>query len=468
MIDLERQLAQYGDFHDEDQGPIAVLEILSGDSDQIVPPEPSAEVHSLRSHRAGPRLRPARVRRSLPIPWAAVVAATLVLFFLGVIPVWLSGSETTTVADVEPPVTLQEGEWPAIETTDLDMSPTSLGVLRWTRVSGDEETLPVGFIESDPDGSGYLVHDHGEGVLWRSSDGLTWEREAAAARDPSEWVAPWVSADDAGWSILESLFPDGAVIFATDFGWVATDMPQSRHVFAISDDGVSWEEVLGPPGPHIPSGGSGTAGAAGDLLFVTVGAESGERTLWIGTFHDFDFQPPAAWPAIEPTDLDRSVTSLGTLSWTRVSGDAETLPGRPIEADRNGGYRAEEADGSVWSSPDGLHWTHDSAPAEPIRGDHDDTQGVTEDEPATSSGTTESSGVFETNFGLARTSMPQSIHVIAVSEDGEVWEEVLGPPGPHEPSGAGVSHAGAAGDLIWVLVVEESGARTLWVGTFEE
>lgn len=73
----------------------------------------------------------------------------------------------------------------------------------------------------------------------------------------------------------------------------------------------------------------------------------------------------------------------------------------------------------------------------------------------------------DANFGRVAIAMPQSSHQIWVSIDGDNWEQVEGPPGPHSPDGGGMSDAGAAGDILWVLVVENSGPRTLWIGTFE-
>lgn len=483
MTDLRTQLARYGCFLDEEQSAITALEILSKIEDQVVSPRAHEAQHTSRSSRATRLGGVARAARSVPRPWAAIVAAILVLFLLGVIPTWLSGSQPdaaddpapeviTTLANTEPGPTSPEGASPAIEPTDLDMTEISIGTLRWTRVSGDVETLPEGNLEADSSGSGFVVHDVEDGIVWRSPDGLTWARDSATPpRDPADWVAPWVSEDGAGWSLPQSLFPEGALIYEVDFGWVATDMPQSRHLYAISTDGETWEEVLGPPGPHMPSGeGSGTAGAVGNLLFMSLGEEeSGARTLWIGTFQDLDFQPPDTWPAIEPTDLDMTVTTIGTLSWTRVSGDAETLPGHPIEADGSGGYLVREPGGVVWRSSDGLTWARDTEPADPGGGETDteSSEGApTDSEDGQEAFGTLSSGAFETNFGLVRTVMPQSRHLIEISADGTTWEEVLGPPGPHEPSGDGLSAAGAVGDVIWVLVAENAGPRTLWIGSF--
>lgn len=471
-MDLQAQLARYGEIHDEEQAPITAVEVRSGYQTHV---PTSAEHSTSRSSRSK--------NGSMARPWAAAAAAILVLLLLGAIPIWLSGGGpdpaadptpqvTTTLADTVTPPTSPEGAWPVIEPVDLDMTSTSLGTFRWTRISGDAETLPVGNIEVDLNGDGYVVHDLDDGSVWRSSDGFVWVLDdTSSQRDPADWVAPWVSDDGDGWSLPESLFPDGALIFEVDFGWVATEMPQSRHVFAISTDGESWEEVLGPPGPHTPSGeGVGSAGAVGNLLFVSVGEESGARTLWVGTLQDLDFRPPDTWPAIERTALDRSVTTIGTLSWTRVSGDAQTLPGGPIEVDASGDYLARERDGVVWRSSDGLHWARETARGDDQADTADAAAPLASEDGSSGDGATasgaRSSGVFETSFGQVRISMPQSRYLIDVLTDGETWEEVSGPPGPHEPSGNGFSAAGAVGDLIWVLVVEDVGSRTLWVGKF--
>ena len=74
---------------------------------------------------------------------------------------------------------------------------------------------------------------------------------------------------------------------------------------------------------------------------------------------------------------------------------------------------------------------------------------------------------FETDFGHVVTAMPQSTHLFWVSTDGSNWHEVLGPPGSHEPAGAGFAAAGAAGDILWTAVGENTGSRSLWIGRFE-
>jgi hypothetical protein len=68
---------------------------------------------------------------------------------------------------------------------------------------------------------------------------------------------------------------------------------------------------------------------------------------------------------------------------------------------------------------------------------------------------------------LVATAMPQSTRIFWVSTDVATWHEVVGPPGSHETMGAGYSGAGAAGEILWVSVGEESGSRRLWLGRFE-
>jgi len=466
LIGIDNDAPQQGDFH------VWVTNLATGETDeQIGPPYglPIEFAHPDETQPGDSPGPPSMVFTFLPGSQPAGFSPETVRFYAwasatnqGEVLAWDYAPDTgwitvdtpqvtTTMPHTQPPRG-EEGEWPTVEPTDLNMSPTRNGVLTWTRVSGDDSTLPNGLIESNPNGSGYLVYDLEDGGVWRSSDGLTWERDAAARPpDESEGIAPGATDVGVGESLPEPPFPDDGTIFETNFGWVATEMPESEFVFAISTDGESWEEVLGPPGTHHSSGaGFSAAGATGDLIWVLAGDNTGSRTLWIGTFQDLDFRPPETWPAIEPTDLDRSATSMGTLSWTRVSGDKETLPGGPIQADGSGGYVALEGNGVVWHSPDGLHWIHDTTTAESFPPENFRT------------------GIFETNFGLVEMSMPQSIHLISVSRDGEYWERVKGPPGPHEPSGAGFSAAGATGDLIWVLVDEDTGPRTYWIGTFHE
>jgi hypothetical protein len=97
----------------------------------------------------------------------------------------------------------------------------------------------------------------------------------------------------------------------------------------------------------------------------------------------------------------------------------------------------------AWASTDGVTWTQTESVFPPW------------------------SDRTETDFGAVVTSMPQGTHLFWVTNDGETWHQVEGPPGSHEPGGAGYSGAGAAGSILFVSVGEDSGPRALWIGRFE-
>ncbi|MCP5119744.1 MAG: hypothetical protein GY953_53785 [bacterium] len=96
-----------------------------------------------------------------------------------------------------------------------------------------------------------------------------------------------------------------------------------------------------------------------------------------------------------------------------------------------------------WLSTDGLNWEPNESVFPPWSSEH------------------------ETDFGLVVSAMPQSRHQFWVSTDGATWHEVEGPPGSHEPAGAGYASAGAAGSVLYTSVGEDSGHRVLWIGRFE-
>ena len=96
----------------------------------------------------------------------------------------------------------------------------------------------------------------------------------------------------------------------------------------------------------------------------------------------------------------------------------------------------------AWASTDGVTWTQTEGVFPPWSDRH------------------------EMDFGAVVTSMPQSTHMFWVTTDGETWHQVEGPPGSHEPAGAGYSGAGAAGSILYTVVGEDGGPRVLWIGRF--
>ncbi len=97
----------------------------------------------------------------------------------------------------------------------------------------------------------------------------------------------------------------------------------------------------------------------------------------------------------------------------------------------------------AWVSTDGVNWTQIESVFAPW------------------------SNRIETDFGAVVTDMPQNVHLFWVTTDGETWHEVEGPPGSHEPAGAGYSGAGAAGSILFASVGTDGGPRVLWIGRFE-
>ena len=167
--------------------------------------------------------------------------------------------------------------------------------------------LPAGgflaFERADEGGGPETAH------IWTSPDGRTWidrgapsfvdgqgralqiEGSATHLRatliDGPGGARSWVSSDGVSWAEMDVAFPAYTHVVPASFGEVATAMPDNRNRFWVSTDGDTWYEVEGPPGSHMPGGaGSGSAGAAGDLLFVAISSDSGPRTLWIGRFVD--------------------------------------------------------------------------------------------------------------------------------------------------------------------------------------
>lgn len=152
-----------------------------------------------------------------------------------------------------------------------------------------------------------------EATVWTSLDGVLWTNtgEPGFETADAEWVQvqadgdlirasviansgsvsgdeefeSWITEDGVlTWRQEDSMFPLITQFFDFDFGRVAMAMPQSQYMLWISADGESWEEVASPPGSHGPDGaGSASAGAAGDVIWLSIANVSGPRTLWIGS-----------------------------------------------------------------------------------------------------------------------------------------------------------------------------------------
>lgn len=146
--------------------------------------------------------------------------------------------------------------------------------------------------------------------VWGSIDGTNWEahgapefladsrlvdhvgvhvagsRLIAAVDDIQEHGEIWMSPDGFSWTRVENSFPHSTAIHGASFGYLAAALPQGSWMLWVSADGLTWEAIEPPPGPHEPLGvGFAGAGAVGDIIWVSVeDSEGGTRTLWIGRF----------------------------------------------------------------------------------------------------------------------------------------------------------------------------------------
>ncbi len=152
----------------------------------------------------------------------------------------------------------------------------------WTSPDGIEWTNRGEPPFADPEAQ-WISIKQGLHELWAS---VVTGYEGTESASGAELAFDWTSTDGVTWTQIVSPFPRlHSREFETDFGFVATAMPQSTHLFWVSTDRATWHQVEGPPGSHEPDGaGYSGSSAAGDLLFVSVGDDAGARTLWIGRF----------------------------------------------------------------------------------------------------------------------------------------------------------------------------------------
>jgi hypothetical protein len=251
-------------------------------------------------------------------------------------------------------VTGSDDGWVAVgaETRDGTTRPaawTSEDGTQWNRVSDDAIPSPgAGFsrmLAVAPWESGVLAvgtapeNESGIGqdaAVWRSDDGTTWTRVSAGSESlggPYEQRVRNLT-----------VWPSGLVAV----GFEVVDSDQNGAIWT-SSNGVDWERVADPDGVF---GGEGTqrihAVVPGGPGLVAIG-ESGPRD-------DLDL---AIWVSANGVDWERVEDSGGVLGGPghQVAYSASSNADGMLIA---GGFEGFEGDydGAVWTSSDGVTWSH--------------------------------------------------------------------------------------------------------------
>ncbi len=415
MKRLEKQLAEYGDFHEDEQGPISPLDIIAPErsetavGSQLIRPDQGLEESPAATSRTG--------------WWVGVVAAIAAVVFISLVPLWLGSGEvqpadppTDTIVAVttQPEVFIEEATEPYAEIR----VETSFGGLTWTELAGDENTVPAGEIQLDPEGNGYLVQERGR--IWRSQNGLVWNVEEAfldlgnyehvfiegrwafaytedgiptmfERRDESWeplslpelsipgidgvrwWTAPGLPIESGGIVVIPAV-GNGMIPWEDYYGTFEVECAQASPCPVPVD--VWWDEISGEFQVHNPETGGLIARLemtvdANTIIFSD--SESGEPVHTI-----------TARSESEAAEYARQIQQSGGIAFSAslvsVAGnrfDVNQVPWRgftQVLAVQSGGFVAYEtsrdsapgtspvASATVWTSEDGVNWIHHGTP----------------------------------------------------------------------------------------------------------
>lgn len=559
MTDLDTQLIAVAEAIESSQEPVRLEEIV-------------------QHHAIVPAVRRPTAARRLAVALTVLGALVVTLFVAWVDP---SGprlepaddsllppptaSETTLATGISTP---DRKSGPEVEPTELDKTVTSLGTVKWTRVTDDRGLLPAGQIEyGATDFDPYVVFDGLD--VWSSPNGIDWRLGVWPAPDGFDIDPNAFFEATESWGVLHPSpsgdQPTGMVFRRSHTGtpyvpWIPLDLPEPSHpdvegldwraqpalpvqsgtvtlipgevvgslplvdLFgAVSCGGdepcdaalsMEWDETAGTV--RIGARGTGLWPRVSEPIATLTVATDGNQILFTDedsgeVVHRVTARDPETAESLV-VELTRNwgvvrrsgawtATGAGPFEWRWAPGSLSfdkvaALPGEGFVAyDLPNGAAGQTP--LVWTSRDGRVWEDrgalevDGDGATWIEIDHLDTwlqaMVVGDFDPASGEDRaqywTSTDGiewtlrdwpfpawtrVEKTNFGFAATAMPQSRMQFWVSGDGQTWEAVEGPPGPHEPNGAGSVGAGAAGDILYLWVAEDSGTRTLWVGSLEK
>ena len=473
---IERQLAEYGLFHEERQGAVDIDSVF-----EPVTPIPMPDDAGRRGGRG----------------WlVAVGAGAAAILVAGLVPFLLSsstdgepGDTAVTTSSVAPSTTVPDESAPiestTIPTTAGESNPsaapviaaveTSVGRLVWTKYEGTGAGIP--HVQLDIDG--YIIGGLGDSLLFSDdgtnfttvpsspvltdrrvfrSDGkwaLTgqsmWE-SSGEARDllrsnGTEWVKVDLAGVDVPWPDIPLQSGDVVVVPNHSDGdegfWVSTnDGP-----FAFVEPPWVWpEDTIDPRFDH-------TILAAPDGGFVAL--------LWVSDAHPDNRDLPDDQRDNASLVWAELWTSSNGLEWENHGLPAfiasELITTRTI-------VEFERADDrlfatlhpvdccggplGVYSSTNGLDWQPDVPPSDGIEGVNRPTQD-------------EYPGLQVTNFGyldVERRQVSDSVTetIFWISIDGQTWEEIR-PPLEQDGLFRNVYSGNGIGDLIYATFIDDSG-----------
>ncbi len=340
MKTLEQQLIRYGEIVEEAQQTVAIEDVLSDRSGEVI------------------ELRPPTRKRSSWV-WA-IVAAVIVLLLLGVLPS-LTSPEPPIATDPTPPTTpeLPPTTLPLPDNATssgpilIDGLSNQLGSFEWITLEYDSlEELPAPWVTYDP-AAGYRS-DPGDGRLWTSPDGINWTLEEAAdfdqlaqRYDDFQIVGDYAKVT----TFTETGLAEQGLLRRQGAEWAQVDMPTPEELgvgidshityeIEVSGDSIlavgilsatlDWESIVGT----IPefsleayqSGDLALEGEGSEPIPIDVVADEGQLILTYTTtgevVHTAFLPSPEAAESIEadPTCLVFDCQMLDTYTWISADG----------------------------------------------------------------------------------------------------------------------------------------------------
>lgn len=299
-------------------GGVALIGLLSGDEEAPVVAEPPPVTTAPTPETTTPPATTMVATTEAP-PTTAAPSTTQPA------PTTTTSTTTTTIPPVTPAhleITWQQAPTqPAFGTYD------SVGSV----IEGGPGLVAVGGI---PDDYGY-----GDGAVWTSADGVTWERTAvlggvmtALGTDRNQFIQD-VAAGPAGLVAV---------------GWVDFETGDSDPPIWVSPDGIAWERVTGNQDAFSP-GVFINAVTAGGPGYVAVGEEAtetepGHAAIWVSTdgrdWARVDQPLGEGYTESSINDVARTESGIVAVGFA----DPDTMWGFPA------------ARVLAWTSQDGLDW----------------------------------------------------------------------------------------------------------------